>query len=405
MLTFKKNKRGWLTALGVLASAGLLLTAPPAQAGAREQAKRMHDRIAGVPPTDTELNAMLAIMDTDSDGETDSESAAREAAALAMDAPAFYNVTLKNLFTPWSNEEQDVFADLNDFTATLIGLVRDGRDFREALYNDIIYVGNVSPGYSAGSNDHYVALQNSGAHLGDETVLLRRSQSEVTGLPSAATAGVMTTRAAAKAYFVDGTNRAMLRFTLLNFLCSDLEELKDTSLVPDRIRQDVTRSPGGDSRIFMNNCVGCHTGMDPLAQAYAYYDWTGEEGEASGQIQYTAGTVQEKYLINAENFRYGYVTPDDRWDNYWREGQNSALGWDTDLPGSGQGAKSMGMELAHSNAFAQCQARQVFQTVCLHAPATADDHAQVASMVSGFRAAHYNMQNLFTDAAVYCRGE
>lgn len=408
MFMLKKNKLSWVASVSALAlGVGLATASAPAQAGAREQAKRMYDRIAGVPPTDGELAAMLAIMDSDSNDITDSDAAARDAAALAMDSPAFYNVTLKNLFTPWTNEEQTVFADLNDFSATLIGLVRDGSDFREALHGDVIYVGDVNgiPPYSTGSNDHYVALESSGADLGDVDVLVRQTQSSVTGLPANATAGVMTTRAGAKAYFVAGTNRAMLRFTLMNFLCNDLEQLKDTSLVPDRIRQDVTRSPGGDSRLFLNNCVGCHTGMDPLAQAFAYYQWSGEEGEEAGSLQYTAGSVQPKYLINADNFRYGYVTPNDRWDNYWREGQNSALGWDTGLPGGGNGAKSMGMELAHSEAFAQCQAKQVFQTVCLHAPSTQDDLNQVSSMVSSFKSSTYNMQTLFTGAATYCRGE
>lgn len=402
----KKNNRLWATSVSALAlGVGLAMTSATAQAGAREEAKRMYDRIAGVPPTDGELAQMLAIMDADSNNVTDSDADAREAAAIALDSPAFYNVTLKNLFTPWSNEEQTVFADLNDFTATLIGLVRDGSDFREALHGDVIYTGNVSPAYSTDSNDHYVALEASGQDLGDPSVLVRQSQSGVTGLPTNATAGVMTTRAGAKAYFVAGTNRAMLRFTLMNFLCNDLEQLKDTSLVPDRIRQDVSRSPGGDSRLFLNNCVGCHTGMDPLAQAFAYYNWSGVEGEPDGHIEYTAGTVQPKYLINADSFRYGYITPNDSWDNYWREGQNSVLGWDSGLQSSGQGAKSMGMELAHSDAFAQCQVKQVFQSVCLHAPTTQDDINQVSSLVNGFKSGNYNMQTVFTGAAAYCRGE
>ena len=65
----------------------------------------------------------------------------------------------------------------------------------------------------------------------------------------------------------------MFRFTLLNHLCMDLEQVHDTSITPDHIRQDVSRSPGGDSRVFLNNCIGCHAGMDPLAQAYAYYNY------------------------------------------------------------------------------------------------------------------------------------
>ena len=101
--------------------------------------------------------------------------------------------------------------------------------------------------------------------------------------PPAATAGVMTTRAAAKAFFIDGTNRAMFRFTLLNHMCDDLEQVKDITRVPDRIRQDVSRSPGGDSRLFLNNCIGCHSGMDPLAGAFAYYDYVYDVDDRPGR--------------------------------------------------------------------------------------------------------------------------
>src|SRR6185295_15211124 len=124
--------------------------------------------------------------------------------------------------------------------------------------------------YSSSNNNAYVALENSGADMGNVTILRKTTQSSV---PSAATAGVITTRAAARAFFVDGTNRAMFRFTLKNHLCHDMEQVQDTTRPSDRIRQDVPRSPGGDSRLFMNGCVGCHSGMDPMAQAFAYYDF------------------------------------------------------------------------------------------------------------------------------------
>src|SRR5690606_20299987 len=145
----------------------------------------------------------------------------------------------------------------------------------------------------------------------------------VTGLPAEATAGVLTTRAAAKAFFIAGTNRAMFRFTLLNHLCRDLEQVHDTSLVPDRIRQDVSRSPGGDSRVFLNSCMGCHNGRDPRAQAFASYDHkydidTDPEG-LNAPIHYNTGPdiapdptrrVEKKYPPNAPTSRYGFLTPD-----------------------------------------------------------------------------------------------
>ncbi|MFO1078920.1 MAG: hypothetical protein U1E73_14450, partial [Planctomycetota bacterium] len=302
------------------------LAAGSAIAGPREQAKRLHDRIAGVPPSATVLSQMEADI-----------VAGRplDAANRAMQSSAFYNVTLKNFVAPWTNEEQSVFVPLNDYSATVIGMVRDDEPFNTVLSADIIYVGQgVSgvPAYSNTSNDHYVQLEQRGADL--KTVLVKQPQSSVTGLPAAATAGVLTTRAAAEAYFVAGTNRAMFRFTMMNHMCKDMEQVMDTTRPPDRIRQDVSRSPGGDSRVFLNNCIGCHSGMDPMAQAFAYYDWD----ETAGRIVYTPGQVQTKYLKNSDNFKTGYVTPDDHWDNYWRKGNNQLLGWDPGLSGSGTGA-------------------------------------------------------------------
>ncbi len=371
----------------------LILAASPAWSGNREQAKRLHDRLAGVPPSAAVLDAMAADI---------AAGRPEDAAFTAMENSAFYNVTLKNFVTPWTNEEQTVFAPLNDYTATVIGMVRDNVPFNTLLSADLLYVGDPAlglPPYAVDNNDHYAALENQGIDL--KAMLVPSSQSALTGLPAAATAGVMTTRAAAKAFFIDGTNRAMFRFTLLNHLCTDLEQIKDNTRPSDRIRQDVSRSPGGDSRIFLNSCVGCHSGMDPLTQAYAYYDYD----EDAGRLVYTPGAVQPKYLINADNFKYGYITPDDRWDNYWRSGPNALLGWDSALTGSGQGAKSMGMELENSAAFASCQVKKVFKAVCFREPGNSADRSKIAAITASFKASNYNLKQVFAEAAVYCMGD
>ncbi len=386
-----------------------LLIGATASAGPREQAKRMHDRLTGVPPSETVLAQMAERIQAGN---------AVGAALLAMENSAFYNVTLKNLATPWTNREQTVFAPLNDYTATVIGLVRDGADFRRVLYDDVLYVGTAPglPPYSPSNNDHYEEMERRGVDL--KRSLQPAAQSALLGIPPEATAGVMTSRAAAKAFFYAGTNRAMFRYTLLNHLCRDLEQISDTSRPADRIRQDVSRSPGGDSRVFLNNCIGCHAGMDPLAQAYAYYDFAfdrdndpeGERGRlvynGVGSVDPVTGTrVQAKYLINADNFRYGFATPDDRWDNFWRQGNNALLGWDPALPGAGYGAKSMGRELAHSEAFARCQVEKVFKTVCLRAPSDGADRSRMDAITASFKASNYNLKQVFAETAVYCMGE
>jgi hypothetical protein len=377
-----------VTALVALAAFAAL-----ASAGPREQAKRMHDRIAGVPPTD----AVLGTMQTEiAEGRTDA------AALIAMDNPSFYSVTLKNLATPWTNREQTVFAPLNDYTATVIGMVRDDVPFNELLSADILYVGNAGlglPAVSATSNTHFEQMETTGVNL--LTGLQRTTQSGVYGTPPAATAGVMTSRAAAQAFFIAGTNRAMFRFTLLNHMCRDLEEVQDTSRAPDRIRQDVSRSPGGDARLFLNNCVGCHSGMDPMAQAFAFYTYD----DVQGRMVYTAGSVQPKYFNNDTTFEPGFVTPDDQWENRWRAGHNALLGWDSSLPGSGSGAKSLGQEFGASDAFATCQVEKVFRTVCLRSPQDAADRGQITSMMGSFRSSGYRLKQAFADAATYCMGD
>jgi hypothetical protein len=120
---------------------------------------------------------------------------------------------------------------------------------------------------------------------------------------------------------------------------------------------------------------------------------------------YTGGTVQPKYLQNSNNFEFGYITPDDHWDNYWRTGQNSALGWDSGLTGSGTGAASMGQELAHSEAFARCQVEKVFKAVCLRAPVDATDRSQVDNMIASFKASGYHLKEVFAESAVFCMGD
>jgi len=378
-----------------LAIASFAFAQPDAHAGNREQAKRMFDRLTGTPPSDAKLTELTNMMT--------GGSTPQQVALFIMDkdqahSSPFYSVTLKNFATPWTNRDQTVFAPLNDYTATVIGVVRDDGDFRDILSEDVLYVGEgVTPAYSTTSNAHYDTLEGSNMDL--RTVLSKKTQSSLNGLPPAATAGVITSRAAAEAFFIDGTNRAMFRFTLLNHLCRDMEQVHDTTRPPDRIRQDVTRSPGGDSSVFLNNCIGCHSGMDPLAQAFAYYDFD----ETQGKLVYTQGAVQPKYLINSDNFKPGYVTPDDHWDNRWRlPGHNTPIGWSSSLPGTGNGAKSLGQELAGSDAFAECQVQKVFRTVCFRSPSDTADIGKVKDITAAFRGSGYKLKTVFAETAAYC---
>jgi hypothetical protein len=321
-----------------------------------------------------------------------------------MDNKYFYNVTLKNFAAPWTNRDRSVFVPLNDYIATVIGMVRDDVDFSTVLSADLAYVGRsgiVAAAPAANNNNHFEQLEANNVDLSNVNDFVPAAQSVILGIPSSATAGVMTSRAASEAFFVAGTNRAMFRFTLMNHMCFDMEQMLDTRLPPDWIRQDVSRSPGGDSRLFLNNCIGCHSGMDPLAGAYAYYNYN----EETGVLEYTPGNVQPKYYNNDLNFPQGFRTVDDAWENRWRLGQNAYLGFDGSLPGSGNGAKSLGEELGSSQAFAACQVRKVFKAVCLREPENAADRSAVNTITDTFRSTGYRMKQVFADTAVHCMGQ
>jgi hypothetical protein len=179
-----------------------------------------------------------------------------------------------------------------------------------------------------------------------------------------------------------------------------MEQITDTSLPSDRVRQDVAASPGGDSRVRLQSCLGCHSHMDPMASAFAYYDFD----ETKMQLVYTAGTVQPKYFINASNNPAGYVTVDDSWESRMRLGgaDTNIFVFDSTLPGKGNGAASFGQEIAHSDAFATCQVQKAFKAVCLRAPASTKDGTEIAALTSSFKSSNYKFKQVFADAALYC---
>ncbi|MGH1486821.1 MAG: hypothetical protein ACRBCI_11415 [Cellvibrionaceae bacterium] len=424
----------------------LVLGVAEVHSGPTEQAKKIHERLTGALPS-TEVvspatQSVLQQMETEiggTDSNSDGLSGGVGAAYIAMEHQGFYGATIKNWVAPWTNRDQDVFVPFNDYSATVIGFIEDDLDFRGILYSNLIGVSTHpdAPAYSTVRTyddenddivDHYEFIERNNHY---DTIELQ-AQTAVTGLPLEAVAGVMTTHAAAKAFFIDGTNRAMLRFTMLNHMCRDLEQVQDTSRSPDRIRQDVSRSPGGDSRVFLNNCISCHSGMDPLAQAFAYYDYENPEGDGTthqlvyndvGDVELDEITnlpvmeaddgpniqrVQSKYYNNNNTFAAGYVTPDNSWENYWRAGPNSVLGWNyaggAPVDGKGEGAESLGRELAHSKVFAQCQVQKVFKTVCLRDPVDAQDLGQLNTLTGNFESNGYRLKQLFAETADYCKG-
>lgn len=356
-------------------------------AGPKEAAWKLHNRLAGVPPVKTATADPLKQME-----DLIRAGNPEAAAEIATAHPNFYNVVLKNWIKPWSNREQTSRDELNDYVATVIGVIRDDVPFTEVLSGDILYTVNGSAtAYSTMNNTHYTEAERSNSNL--MVNLTRQTQSALTGLPANAVSGVLTTRAAGAAFYSAGTNRRVNRFNFINYLCHDYEELHDVNIPDVRVRRDVERNPGGDSRTYKNKCVGCHAGQDALGGAYAYYDFVG------GRLVYTPNIVVAKMNHNVY-YSAGFVTADDNWINTWAQGQNAKLGWRGAT--SGNGVKALGQMLARSSAFSTCMAKKVFQMVCLKEAINTDDVAMVTDLAAQFEQENYNMKKLIVNTSVGC---
>jgi hypothetical protein len=357
-----------------------------AQDNSRQKAWQLHNRIAGVPPQAATLDQMETMI---------RNNQIEQAAHVAMQNPLFYGLTLKNWFKSWSNAEENNRVDLNDYVATAVGMIRDNIPFDSVLYGDHLYIfENVAniPDFSPSNNDHYRAAEQQGVNL--VTSLARTSQSAQTGISD--TAGVLTTRASGEAFLSAGTNRRLTRFTFMNYLCRDFEAVMDFNTPDIYVRRDVERDPGGDSRTYRTNCVGCHAGQDALGGAFSYFDYQND------RVIHRPGTVQNK--INFNNlFEDGHVVEDARWYNLWHQGANSNLGFRG--PQEGYGARELGQLLARSEAFSKCMATRAFELVCLNSPSGGVEMNAINNLASRFEENNnYNMKNLIAGAAALCVG-
>jgi hypothetical protein len=352
----------------------------------RQKAWQLHNRIAGVPPQVAVLDQMETLI---------RNNQVEQAAQLAMQNPLFYSLTLKNWFKSWSNAEESNRVELNDYVATAIGMIRDDIPFDSVLYGDHLYIfENIPnlPAYSPSNNEHYGSAEQQGVNF--VTSLVHTSQSALTGITD--TAGVLTTRASGAAFLSAGTNRRLTRFTFMNYLCRDFEAVMDFNTPDIYVRRDVERDPGGDSRTYRNNCVGCHAGQDALGGAFSYFDFQ------NNRVVHAPGTVQAK--INLNNlFEDGHVVQDARWHNLWHQGSNASLGFRGAQ--EGYGARELGQMLARSEAFSQCMATRAFELVCLNSPSGTAEITAIESLAARFEENNnYNMKNLIAGTAAACLG-
>lgn len=395
-----KSIKYGVSALFVMASASI------AQAGPHERAIRLFDRIAGVPiqlndPRLAQMEALIARGDL------------QGAAEIATDDDNFYNLTLVHMASQFTNPAHDPVVPLSDVTASIVGMVRDGRDMRELLTGNYIYIADPTRVPMVGntniqtdqaiyrSNQHYQSLETGRINLRQNLVqapqrLFNSNNNNGTLMDNPDPGGILTMRAWGQSYLDAGTNRRAFMGSMDQLLCSQLAQLRDASKPVDRIRRDVDRVPGGNVQTFMSTCRSCHSGMDGMTGAFAYLDWQANNG---GFLFYTPATVRGKYNINTNIYPQGYITRDDSWLNYWVDGQNANLGWSSSVPTSGNGINSFGTMLANTRAFASCMVKRVWAETCRR-PAQAADNNIIASITDDFVASGYKLKRAFEKVSV-----
>lgn len=378
---------------------GFVFITQTAYSSSSAQAMRIYQRIAGVPASKEVHDQMVTLIDQDK---------IVDAAKLALNDSNFLNVTVFDMFAPLTNEDEANRVELNDFLATIIGIVRDNVSFQEALLGDIIYlppVDSTAASWSPSDNLMYQQhVQNNPIDFSSS--LVKHTQSSVIGPVLGLDntfrdyAGVMTTREFAVNFYFDGTNRAALNYALKGFICKDIEMLADSTRSDHRVRQDVERNPGNNSTTYRTQCVGCHAGMDALGGAFAYFDATLVEDKLTYSI--TPGEVHKKFVQNYLNYPEGLVTKDDSWVNLWSDGINKVLGWNGKQ--SGNGVQNFGRLIAESDAFSQCMARRVYSRTCM-ADWKKEEGDHISTLAKVFVDSNYNFKELFAKSATMCAGE
>ena len=359
-----------------------------AHADVSQEAYRVYNRLNGVPPSSQVLTKMV---------DEFNQGNSLNAALIAIDDEQgrFYRSTVRKMVAPWTNESGAVRVPLNDFTATVMGIIRDELPYHRVLWDDIIYTVDAPlPDYSLRNNDHYQQAEEQGLDLRQKLKLAQPSL--LTRLNADTVSGVLTSYSFARAFYNAGTNRAAVRFSFKPFLCMDVEQLSDVTRPDNRVRRDVSRAPGGDSSVYKSKCVGCHAGMDALAGAFAYLDYNDDDG-----LIFNPLAVGQKFNRNEHEFPYGYITHDDSWKNLWVHGPNHVLGWKGQTEGSG--VKSYGYMLSQSQQFARCSVTQVLSTVCQLEEGAAETQSLIDQLSLSF-AKDYNLKRVFAQAALACRG-
>lgn len=378
-----------------------------------KRAQLIHQRLTGakVPLSSPVLKNMETLLNANDDV---------GAAGLAIEDTYFYNVVLRDFAARMSNRDETINVPLNDFTATVIGAVRDNMDARQLLTENFFYMADPTKASVPSdmvadilrSNNHYESLTAGRYDL--SKVLMRKKQYLFDGqkaVENPTPAGLLTTRQWLAAHAIAGTNRRPVEFSLREFACVSMEKIADASGPDNIIGRDIDRFPGGSHSKFTTSCRACHTIMDAFRPAFGHFTFNSDyvmhsfvspkvtrvEDEDRGMgilVSTDPGASQIHYKINKNEtvFPGGSVVKDDSWVNNANYGSNKTFfGWKST---QGKGIKEYGNLIAQSDVYPKCLSQRVYRSVCKREPASTEE-AFINTVANEFKSNSYDIKYLF----------
>lgn len=361
--------------------------------------------------------------------------------------PSFYNITVRDFAAPLSTREESMNTELNDFIATIIGVVRDNLNAKELLTGNYFYMADPLKAAVPSnierdiikSNLHYSSLAEGGFNLA--RILKKTPQVLYNGtniVDNPDPAGLLTSRAFLGAHAIAGTNRRIIEYTFREFLCSPIEKWALSQASDSGVGRDIDRVPGGSATKYVQNCRACHTRMDTLRTAFSYYTFSNNyikntlvsphsnnfnldenmsdavitglrTGDPALSNLPSSGNyvsyVVKKLNHNDNVYPGGFVTFNNSFNNIITDPEGlKRFGWRSQL--SGKGAHEFGLMISQSEEFSRCLTRRVFKTLCKREVHESEENI-VKSVATDFELKGYQLKYLFKKVAILpqCLGQ
>lgn len=356
-------------------------------------------------------------------------------------SPSFYNITVRDFASPLSTRDESINSVLNDFILSVIGNVRDNLSARELLTSNYIYMGDPLKAAVPSnierdivkSNLHFSALQDGGFNLArvlKKTPQMLFNGSGLVANPDAA--GLLTSRAFMEAHAIAGTNRRLIEYTFREFLCTPIEKWALAQTTDAWVGRDIDRIPGGSATKYVQSCRGCHTRMDPLRGAFAFFTFsnsyikntlvspqtndfeidentsdsviTGLRTGDSGISRLPTSGNYSSYVVKKMNHNDyvapgGYITFDNSFINLISDPDGvKKFGWRGVM--KGKGVREFGMMISQSEEFSRCLTRRVFKALCKR-DAQSSEEGLIQSTANDFENQGFKLKYLFKKVATF----